>query len=154
MRFTTEDKHVIKWQLVKSMEQSTSARCFLPQGELLNGIKWLTLIYLNCPLVMITSHCLHRHLKLQTAKICARYHHVPHVIQQLGFNYTFLQIQTTVNFTLINILSYQWGLGIDQPHRPRPPVGSIRPSPERLQCVLGAWTREGLYYDPRRPWPL
>ena len=39
MRFTTEDKHVIKWQLVKSMEQSTSARCFLPQGELLNGIK-------------------------------------------------------------------------------------------------------------------
>jgi len=37
--------------------------------------------------------------------------------------------------------------------RPRPPVGSTRPSPERLQHMLGAWTRAWLYYQPRRPWP-
>ena len=39
-------------------------------------------------------------------------------------------------------------------HWPRLPVGSVRPSPERLQHMLGAWTRAGLYYEPRRPWPL
>jgi len=30
------------------------------------------------------------------------------------------------------IISYQRGAGFDQPRRPRPPVGCIRPSPDRL----------------------
>ena len=51
-------------------------------------------------------------------------------------------------------VSYQWGAGLNQPHIMRPLVGSIRPSPERLQRLLGAWTRAGLYYQPHRPWPL
>jgi len=58
-------------------------------------------------------------------------------------------------YTLVcSIVSYQWGAGLDQPRRPRLSVGCISPSPERLQCVLGAWTRAGLYYEPRRSWPL
>ena len=42
----------------------------------------------------------------------------------------------------IVFVSYQWGTGLDQPHRPRPPVGFIRPSPEgqrawlRLKCKI------------------
>jgi len=52
---------------------------------------------------------------------------------------------SVIQIWIAGFISYQWGAGLDLPCRPSLPVGSTRPSPpERLQCMLGTWTRAGL----------